>query len=237
MSSACPDPDSCDSPCNPDREKDVSCGYKGWAAPAACVPTDCPGPFASPVAVAQPVARSDPPQGKEMLPALKRSPQERSIQFFSPSADLANLNPPRFFARLRFLVHDFLDAGSEIFQHHRRGVSAGRSRDRAARKCRRARLVQPRNRHAMLRPPRHRAHRSYLRRALRSRVGASVPEMRIHPFKIEWALHKSRQDLVVGQIRRESSQVFEISFGNLLLDLVPVLRPFLQFVRLPADNF
>src|SRR5258708_15553357 len=98
MSSACPDPDSCDSPCNPDREKDVSCGYKGWAAPAACVPTDCPGPFASPVAVAQPVARSDLPQGKEMLPALKRSPQERSIQFFSPSADLANLNLPRFFA-------------------------------------------------------------------------------------------------------------------------------------------
>src|SRR6202158_129002 len=98
MSSACPDPDSCDSPCNPDREKDVSCGYKGRVAPAACVPTDCPGPFASSVAAAQPVARSDPPQGKEMLPALKRSPQERSIQFFSPSDDLANLHLSRFFA-------------------------------------------------------------------------------------------------------------------------------------------
>src|SRR5882672_5742918 len=91
MSSACPDSDSYDNPCNPDREKDVSCGYKGWAALAACVPTDCPGPFASSVVAAQPVARSDLPQGKEMLPALKRSPQERSIQFFSPSADLANL--------------------------------------------------------------------------------------------------------------------------------------------------
>src|SRR6266436_9111445 len=33
-----------------------------------------------------------------MLPALKRSRRDRSVQFFSPSTDLANLHLPLFFA-------------------------------------------------------------------------------------------------------------------------------------------
>src|SRR5947209_14639355 len=66
---------------------------------------------------------------------------------------------------------------------------------------------------------------------------AAVPEMRIHALQVKRAFYKSRENLVVRQIWRIPPQEFQIAVGNFVLDLVPVLRTFLQLVRLPPDHF
>src|SRR5919109_5372105 len=89
----------------------------------------------------------------------------------------------------------------------------------------------------MLRPAGHWPHGAHLRRALRACMRASMPEVRVHPLEIEWAFDKTRENLVVGQIGRVLPQAFQITVGNFGLDFVPVLRAFLEIVRLPPDDF
>src|SRR5437016_6441123 len=89
----------------------------------------------------------------------------------------------------------------------------------------------------MLRPSGHWPHRSNLRRALRAPVRAAVPEVWVHALQIERAFDEARKDLVVRQIRRVPPQELKVSFGNLFLDLVPMLRALFQLVRLPPDHF
>jgi len=90
----------------------------------------------------------------------------------------------------------------------------------------RSRLVKPGNGHAMLRPAEHGPHGSGLRGVLRAGMRAAVPKVRIHTFQIERALHKTRENFVVGEIRCEAAQIFQVRIGNVILDPVPMFRTF-----------
>src|ERR1700687_3220115 len=68
--------------------------------------------------------------------------------------------PPQI--KLLRLLHHFLDAGSEIFQHDRRCISPRSSGYRSAGMSRGPRLVKAWNGHSMLRPAQHGAHRARL---------------------------------------------------------------------------
>src|ERR1700687_6154965 len=113
--------------------------------------------------------------------------------------------PPQ--TNLLRLLHHFLDAGSEIFQHHSCGVSSRPPGRRSARMRRRAGLIEAGDRHPMLRPTRHWTHRARLCWSRSARVTTAVPVVRVHPFQIERAFDRPRQNLVVGQIWRETPQV------------------------------
>ena len=98
-------------------------------------------------------------------------------------------------------------------------------------------MIQAGNGHAMLRPAWNRPHPAGLCRILRAAVTTAVPVVRIHALQIERAFHNVRENFVVGKIGREAPQIIQICRGDLLLDLIPVPRPFLQVVGLEADDF
>src|SRR6266403_2778891 len=85
--------------------------------------------------------------------------------FTNPRRLILLMETPPWNNLLRFLLHDILDAGSEIFQHYSRGVSSWSTGHRSARMRRRAGLIEAGNRHPMLRPTRHGTHRARLRRS------------------------------------------------------------------------
>jgi hypothetical protein len=58
------------------------------------------------------------------------------------------------------LLHYLLDAGTKVFKHHHRSVSPWSPRDRSSRIGCVPGLVQTRDRHPVLRPARHRPHRT-----------------------------------------------------------------------------
>src|ERR1700704_662976 len=68
------------------------------------------------------------------------------------------------------LCDDIVETAAEVLEHDRRGVSAGPSGNRAARMCRRAGLVETRDRHPMGSPAGDRPHVRGLRRVLRAAV-------------------------------------------------------------------
>src|SRR5713226_5166763 len=138
---------------------------------------------------------------------------------------------------LRFLPYDFLDARPKIFQHHGRSISSWSAGYRSAGMRRGAGLIQTRDRHPVLRPARHRTHRSGLRRAGPACVTTAVPVMRIHALQIKRALDDPRENLVFRQVGRELPQKFQIRIRNLILDFVPMLRAFFQFVGMVSHDF
>src|ERR1700682_86923 len=127
--------------------------------------------------------------------------------FTNPRRLILLMETPPWNNLLRFLLHDFLDARPKIFQHYSRGVSSRPSGARSARMRRRAGLIEAGNRHPMLRPARHWSHRARLCWSRSARVTTPVPVVRVHPFQIERAFDRPRQNLVVGQIWREAPQI------------------------------
>src|SRR5713226_348568 len=138
---------------------------------------------------------------------------------------------------LRFLPYDFLDARPKVFQHHGSSISSRSAGYRSAGMCRRAGLIQTWDWHPVLRPARHRAHRSRLRRAGTACVTATMPVVRVHPLQIKRALDDSRENLVFRKVGRELLQKFQIRIRNLIFNLVPALRAFFQFVGMISDDF
>src|SRR5437588_11469474 len=112
--------------------------------------------------------------------------------------------------QLLCLLHYFLDASSEVLQHDRRRVSPGSSRNRSARMSRRPRLVQAGNRHSMLRPAQHGAHRTGLRRSRSAGMTSTVPVVRVHALQIKRTFDDTSENLVICQIGREPPQKFQI---------------------------
>src|SRR5467141_1970005 len=157
--------------------------------------------------------------------------------FTNPRLLILLMGTPPLNYPLRFLPYDFLDTGPEIFQHHRCRIPPRSTGYGSAGMCRRSRLIQACNWHAVLRPARRGAHRAGLRRTGSPRVTTAVPVVRIHALQIERALNDSRENLVIRQIRRELPQKFQICIGNLILDFVPMLRALFQFVRLVGHDF
>ena len=87
----------------------------------------------------------------------------------------------------------------------------------------------------MLRPTKHRPQSTRLR-ILRSAVAGSVPIASVHPLQVERTSHNPCESLFAGQIGRKLSQILQIRIRNLVFDLVPVLRPFFQLIRLVPDH-
>ena len=98
------------------------------------------------------------------------------------------------------------------------------------------RLIQPWDRHPVLRPTKHWAHRTGLRRSRPTRVTTAAPVVRVHALQIKRTLDDPRENLVIRQIGREPPQKSKIRVGNLILDFVPMLRALFQFVRLVGDD-
>src|SRR5216684_6157635 len=156
--------------------------------------------------------------------------------FTNPRLLILLMGTPPLNYPLRFLPYDFLDTGPEIFQHHCCRIPPRSTGYGSAGMCRRSRLIQTCNRHAVLRPARRGAHRSRLRRPRSACVTTPVPVVRIHPFQIQRALYDPRENFVIGQIGRELPQKFQIRVRNLILDFVPMLRALFQFVRVVGND-
>ena len=80
----------------------------------------------------------------------------------------------------------------------------------------------------MLCPTGHGTHDARLGRFQAASVIAAVPVVRIHALEIERSLDKAREYFVLGEIRCEALDIFEVFVGYLVLDLVPVLRALLS---------
>src|ERR1039458_8198767 len=66
-------------------------------------------------------------------------------------------------------------------------------------------------------------------------MAASVPVVRVHALEIERAIYDAFQNLVTRQTRYKALQISQIGVGDFFLDVVPVLRAFLQIVGLIRD--
>src|SRR5713226_8948862 len=86
-----------------------------------------------------------------------------------------------------------LDRRSQVLEHHHRRVPPGPRRDRSAGMRGGARLVQPRDRQAVLRPAGRRAQRAGLRRAHLAAVARAVPVVLVQRLEIDWALDERRE--------------------------------------------
>src|SRR6266478_4787940 len=157
--------------------------------------------------------------------------------FTNPRLLILLMGTPPLNYPLRFLPYDFLDTGPEIFQHHRCCIPPRSTGHGSTGMCCRSCLIQTSNRHPVLRPARHGTHRTRLRRARSACVTTPMPVVRVHAFEIERALDDPRENFVLRQVGRETPQKIQIRVRNLILNFVPVLRAFFQFVRLVANNF
>src|SRR6267378_601501 len=90
--------------------------------------------------------------------------------FTNPRRLILLMGTPPSNELLRFLVHDFLDARPEIFQHDCGRISSWAAGYRSTGMGRRSRLIQTRDGHAMLHVSGHWTHRAGLRGARPSRV-------------------------------------------------------------------
>src|SRR2546425_294638 len=116
--------------------------------------------------------------------------------------------PPQ--TKLLRLLHYFLDAGSEIFQHDRRCVSTRPPGHRSTGMRRGSCLKKPGARHPMRPPPSRWSHRAGRRGARPARVTTAVQVVRVHAFQIKGALNDPRKIFVFRKIGREPPQKFQI---------------------------
>src|SRR5919197_2548897 len=133
--------------------------------------------------------------------------------------------------------HHLLDRCSEVSEHHCGCVPPRRCGDRGARVRRRAGLIEPGNRQAMLRPPRDGAKATHLRGTHLAAVTRAAPVVLVQRLEVDGTLHERRFDLGVRQVRGVATDVLEVRLGHVVLDLLPALGAAVgELVRVEADD-
>src|SRR3954451_23761711 len=93
-------------------------------------------------------------------------------------------------------------------------------------------LVEAGDRQAVRGPSGRRPETAGLRRPEVAAVTAAVPVVAVLPLQVERALDERREDGVVDEVRREPLQHPDVRARDLVLELVPALRPVRELVRL-----
>src|SRR6478609_6206975 len=104
----------------------------------------------------------------------------------------------RFLPRSIISRVQLVETPTKILEHDGSGITSRPARNRAPGMSRGTGLVEPRDRHAVLRPACGRPERRRLRGILRPTVTGAVPVVRISAFQVERALHHTGKNLVVG---------------------------------------
>src|SRR5919198_2714006 len=133
--------------------------------------------------------------------------------------------------------HHLLDRSAEIAQHDRGRVAPRPGGDGRTGMRRRAGLVQPRDREPVLGPARRGTEAAALRRAHLAAVARPAPVVLVQRLEVDRALDERREDRLVGQVRRVAAQLLQVRARDVVLDVLPPLRPAdRERVRMEADD-
>ena len=79
-------------------------------------------------------------------------------------------------------------------------------------------LIEPGNRHAVLRPPGRWAQRAAVRQRAVAAVERSAPHVRIGALEVGRSDDQLREDRLVGQVGRGAAQMGQVGLGDLLAE-------------------
>src|SRR5215207_11569541 len=125
---------------------------------------------------------------------------------------------------------------AEVAQHHRRRVTAGHARHRAAHARRAARLVEPRDRHAVDGPARYWPVLRAEGVAAVAAVEGAPDHVLVRALDVRRALDVVGQDVLVRERRDEAPHVLELAPEDRLLVLLPAGDALRQVPGLRAEQ-